>query len=87
MRLQFLKLGGSLITDKTHPYTARPEMLDALVGEIVKAFRDNADLHLVLVHGSGSFGLAAASSTVPAGGFLDLKPGAVLPKYGIRPQF
>jgi isopentenyl phosphate kinase len=62
MRLQFLKLGGSLITDKTHPYTARPEMLDALVGEIVKAFRDNADLHLVLGHGSGSFGHAAAST-------------------------
>jgi isopentenyl phosphate kinase len=61
MSLVFLKLGGSLITDKTHLYTPRLEKLDVLTAEIVCALRENPDLHLVLGHGSGSFGHAAAS--------------------------
>jgi isopentenyl phosphate kinase len=61
MRLVFLKLGGSLITDKTRPYTPRSEKLDALAAEIASAMEENPDLHLVLGHGSGSFGHAAAS--------------------------
>jgi isopentenyl phosphate kinase len=61
MSLVFLKLGGSLITDKTHPYTPRPEKLDLLSVEIVSALRENAGLRLVLGHGSGSFGHEAAS--------------------------
>jgi isopentenyl phosphate kinase len=61
MRLVFLKLGGSLITDKTRPYTARLEKLDALAAEIASALEKNTDLHLVLGHGSGSYGHAAAS--------------------------
>jgi len=61
MRLVFLKLGGSLITDKTRPYTVRSEKLDALAAEIASSLEENADLQLVLGHGSGSFGHAAAS--------------------------
>jgi len=61
MTVIFIKLGGSLITDKTRPYTPRPEKLDLLAAEIASALRDNKDLHLVLGHGSGSFGHAAAS--------------------------
>ena len=61
MNLVFLKLGGSLITDKTRPYTPRPEKLDLLAVEIASALRENPDLHLVLGHGSGSFGHEAAS--------------------------
>jgi isopentenyl phosphate kinase len=61
MSLLFLKLGGSLITDKIRPYTVRPEKLDLLAAEISSAFNENTDLHLVLGHGSGSFGHAAAS--------------------------
>ena len=57
----FLKLGGSLITDKTRPYTPRPEKLAALAAEIASVLSKNTDLHLVLGHGSGSFGHAAAS--------------------------
>lgn len=57
----FLKLGGSLITDKTRPYTPRPDRLDALAGEIAAALQDQPDLRLVLGHGSGSFGHQAAS--------------------------
>jgi isopentenyl phosphate kinase len=54
--LQFLKLGGSLITDKDQPSTARLDVLDRLAGEIAAAFRQQPGLRLVLGHGSGSFG-------------------------------
>jgi isopentenyl phosphate kinase len=61
MSIVFLKLGGSLITDKTRPYTARIEKLDSLTAEIASCLEINTQLHLVLGHGSGSFGHAAAS--------------------------
>jgi isopentenyl phosphate kinase len=61
MSLIFLKLGGSLITDKTRPYTPRPDKLDFLAEEIASSMKENKDLQLVLGHGSGSFGHAAAS--------------------------
>ncbi|MGD0750726.1 MAG: isopentenyl phosphate kinase [Anaerolineales bacterium] len=61
MSLIFLKLGGSLITDKTHPYTPRLEKLDFLAEEIASVLKEKKDLQLVLGHGSGSFGHAAAS--------------------------
>ncbi len=54
--LVFLKLGGSLITDKSQPHTARPETLARLAGEIAAARAENPDLQLLLGHGSGSFG-------------------------------
>ena len=59
--LVLLKLGGSLITDKTRPYTARLETLDDLAGQIAADVRSHPDLRLVLGHGSGSFGHTAAS--------------------------
>ncbi len=59
--ITFLKLGGSLITDKTRPYTPRPDRIDALAGEIASALQEQPGLHLVLGHGSGSFGHQAAS--------------------------
>lgn len=54
--LVFLKLGGSLITDKTKPYTVRVERLDALMQEIKSALSSNPALRLLMGHGSGSFG-------------------------------
>ncbi|MEZ0395627.1 MAG: isopentenyl phosphate kinase [Anaerolineales bacterium] len=59
--LVFLKLGGSLITDKATPYTPRLDLLADLAGQIAAACRENPDLRLVLGHGSGSFGHQAAS--------------------------
>jgi isopentenyl phosphate kinase len=59
--LIFLKLGGSLITDKTRPYTPRLETLDNLALQIAAAFQEYTDLRVVLGHGSGSFGHQAAS--------------------------
>jgi isopentenyl phosphate kinase len=51
-----LKLGGSLITDKTRPRTPRLEVLARLMDEIAAAHAARPDLQLVLGHGSGSFG-------------------------------
>lgn len=55
-----LKLGGSLITHKSQPNTARPEILSRLAEEIRAARQTNPRLQLLLGHGSGSFGHHAA---------------------------
>jgi isopentenyl phosphate kinase len=52
----FLKLGGSLITDKRQPETPRPAVIQRLAEEIAQARRLAPGLHLVIGHGSGSFG-------------------------------
>lgn len=59
-----LKLGGSLITQKDRPRTARGEVIARLAEEIVAAGVKS----LVLGHGSGSFGhVAAARAGIGAG--------------------
>ncbi len=58
--LILLKLGGSLITDKTMPYTPRFDILAELAAQISAALRTYPNLSLVLGHGSGSFGHTAA---------------------------
>ncbi len=54
--LILLKLGGSLITDKTRPRTPRHETLHRLANEIAAALSENPDLRLILGNGAGSFG-------------------------------
>lgn len=54
--LVFLKLGGSLITDKTQPMTPRIDVIKCILQEIQQAKAQNPSLKLVLGHGSGSFG-------------------------------
>jgi isopentenyl phosphate kinase len=56
----FLKLGGSLITDKYRAYTARHETITRLAGEVRQALDASPDLTLLIGHGSGSFGHWAA---------------------------
>ncbi len=58
--LIFIKLGGSLITDKTRPRTVRPDVLTNLCGQIAAARAHDPNLLLLLGHGSGSFGHVAA---------------------------
>lgn len=55
----FLKLGGSLITDKTQANTPRLDVIVRLAGEI-KDWWSGSGQPLLLGHGSGSFGHAAA---------------------------
>jgi isopentenyl phosphate kinase len=56
----FLKLGGSLITDKDKPYTPRLDKLADLALEIKTVLDSTPELVLILGHGSGSFGHTAA---------------------------
>jgi isopentenyl phosphate kinase len=58
--LVFLKLGGSLITDKNNAHNARHEVIERIGDEIARGLRDNPGLKLLLGHGSGSFGHIAA---------------------------
>jgi isopentenyl phosphate kinase len=58
--LIFIKLGGSLITDKTQRYHAHREVIARLGHEIAAACRADPSLRVVLGHGSGSFGHVAA---------------------------
>ena len=50
-----VKLGGSLITDKTRPESPRTEVIERLAGEIARA-SGSLPGGLILGHGSGSFG-------------------------------
>lgn len=59
--LIFVKLGGSLITDKTQPRTPRLDLIARLATEIQTARSQFEDLKLVLGHGSGSYGHVVAN--------------------------
>ena len=61
MTLIFLKLGGSLITDKTGIESVRHDVLTRLCHEIATVRQRNPDMKLLLGHGSGSFGHVAAA--------------------------
>jgi isopentenyl phosphate kinase len=56
----FLKLGGSLITEKDRPRTPRLNTINRLASEISTAFARKPNLRLVLGHGAGSFGHVSA---------------------------
>jgi isopentenyl phosphate kinase len=64
-RLVFLKLGGSLITDKNQRYTLRLDKLAQVAREIKSVLSRQPDLHLILGHGSGSFGHYAVKEFAP----------------------
>ncbi|HJQ13119.1 MAG TPA: isopentenyl phosphate kinase [Anaerolineales bacterium] len=68
--LIFLKLGGSLITDKTQPYTPRLDVIEDVALQVATAIKNHPDMRLVLGHGSGSFGHVAASEYRTREGFV-----------------
>ena len=72
--LIFLKLGGSLITDKTRPRTVRTDALKRLCAEIASAYAHDPNLLLLLGHGSGSFGHVAAKEYKTRDGVKDTSP-------------
>src|SRR5687767_805348 len=67
--LVFLKLGGSLITDKTRPYTPLLDMMDDLALQIATTLQTRSNLRLVIGHGAGSFGHVAASEYKTRAGY------------------
>ncbi|MEN6479274.1 MAG: isopentenyl phosphate kinase [Anaerolineales bacterium] len=70
--LVLVKLGGSLITDKLRPETARLDTIQRLAKEIAQALAQRPTLSLVLGHGSGSFGhIQAQRYHVHEGGLTD----------------
>jgi isopentenyl phosphate kinase len=68
--LIFLKLGGSLITDKTQAYTPRLDIIEDVALQISTTLQNNPYLRLVIGHGSGSFGHVAASEYHTREGFV-----------------
>ena len=58
--LLFLKLGGSLITNKREQASARQDVIRRLAQEVRLALSEKDDLTLLMGHGSGSFGHYAA---------------------------
>jgi len=69
--LVLLKLGGSVITDKNHPFTAREEVIRRLGREIRQALDGRPDLRLIVGHGSGSFGHIVAQKYRTREGVLE----------------
>lgn len=59
--LNFLKLGGSLLTEKTGVEETRPQVITRIAQEIAQARQAQPELALLLGHGSGSFGHVAAA--------------------------
>jgi isopentenyl phosphate kinase len=58
--ITFLKLGGSLITDKSRVYTVHRRVIARLADEVRQALDAIPELPLLIGHGSGSFGHWAA---------------------------
>jgi isopentenyl phosphate kinase len=64
-----IKLGGSLITDKSRPMTPRPDIIHRLGAEIKSALSKKKNIQIILSHGSGSFGHIPAKKYGTADGF------------------
>lgn len=68
-KIILIKLGGSIITDKSKPYTSRTEVIKDLAGQIKSAW--DKGYRFVISHGSGSFGHTSASKYKTAEGLID----------------
>ncbi len=68
--LILVKLGGSVITDKKKPYTARMDVIERLAREVHRA-RGQKDFKLIVGHGGGSFPHQAASKYQTQNGVVD----------------
>ena len=68
--LIFVKLGGSLITEKRAPYTINYDALRRIAKELKEAIERDRDLNLVVGHGGGSFPHPIAQSFRTSEGFF-----------------
>lgn len=55
-KLTVIKLGGSLLTDKSTPYTANEQIISSVAKEIKECIDAGLIEDLIIVHGVGSFG-------------------------------
>lgn len=62
-----LKIGGSVLTNKTAELEARMDMISSIADQVLEANPKN----LVIVHGGGSFGHPTAQKYAIKGGFRD----------------
>jgi isopentenyl phosphate kinase len=53
--LMLVKIGGSLITDKTQAFTPRPDVISRIAKEIHEARTENGEIKMIVGHGGGSF--------------------------------
>ncbi|MBP7967151.1 isopentenyl phosphate kinase family protein [Candidatus Woesebacteria bacterium] len=60
-KLIYLKLGGSLVTDKKKAYTFQASQVKQIVQEVVEALQTDLDIQLVLGNGAGSFAHQSAT--------------------------
>jgi isopentenyl phosphate kinase len=72
--LIIMKLGGSLITDKSKPFTARHEIIKRLATEIHEARRER-DMDIIIGHGGGSFPHTAAAEYQTHKGMINERSG------------
>jgi isopentenyl phosphate kinase len=68
-RLYLVKFGGSLITDKTKPYTPRIDIIRRLVDEVKEGI--SMGFRIIVGHGGGSFPHVSASKYRTHLGFVD----------------
>src|SRR5437868_6079518 len=59
--LAMIKIGGSLITDKTKPFTVREDMMDVVAEGLHQAYEKFSEKSFVIANGAGSFGHYLAS--------------------------
>ncbi|MBN1169222.1 isopentenyl phosphate kinase family protein [Candidatus Woesebacteria bacterium] len=78
-KIIIIKLGGSVITDKSKPFTARKRVIQRLAKEIISAHKKYKG-NILISHGSGSFGHTIASKYETHKGLVhkDSLKGAVL---------
>lgn len=69
-KLLLIKLGGSLITDKSKEFTAKPDVIFRLAKEIRSA-KESFSGKIILAHGSGSFGHCVAAKFKTKDGMVD----------------
>lgn len=72
--LIIMKLGGSLITDKSRPFTARHDTIRRLAAEIREA-RAEKGMDIIIGHGGGSFPHTAAAEYQTHKGIVNERSG------------
>lgn len=72
MKITLLKLGGSLITDKSKAYALREKFIKQVSEEIFRAKSKNPDLNLIIGSGAGSFAHYSAKKYNTSNGVKNL---------------